>query len=316
MNKVSIKILQTLVFICFLSGIAQSETTTEEFLLMNDSIQLPGTLTYNKNLEQQPLVIFVQGSGNPDRNGNQTALGVNANYIKALRDSLNKNNIAFYSYDKRNVTKANIPILINHFVFEDLVADVRTVIDSFKSDKRFNSITLLGHSQGSLVAMLAVSDDIDKYISLAGLGESVDNAITRQISAQSESLGQTTKDHFKELKSTGKIKEVNPMLLSIFAEANLDFLKSYMEYQPTNEISKLKIPTLIINGTKDIQVTVKDAEALHKANPSSKLVIIENMNHVLKTIEKDSDNLTSYSKADFPLSQELITVITKFITQQ
>ncbi|MEO1033206.1 MAG: alpha/beta hydrolase [Bacteroidota bacterium] len=317
MKKISINIvLLCAILLVSLAGIAQTQIISEELLLMNDSIQLPGTLTYNKNLERQPLIIFVQGSGNPDRNGNQPALGINANYIKVLRDGLNRNNIAFYSYDKRNVTKANMPTLMKHFVFEDLVEDVSTAILHFKSEKRFNHITLLGHSQGALVALLAVSNDIDKYISLAGLGTSVDMAITRQISAQNESLGQSAKDHFEELNDTGDIKEVNPMLLSIFAKANLDFLKSYMKYHPTDEISKLKIPTLIINGTKDIQVTVKDAEALHKANPSSKLAVIEKMNHVLKVIENDSDNLTSYSNVNFPLSKELITVITEFITQQ
>ena len=73
------------------------------------------------------------------------------------------------------------------------------------------------------------------------------------------------------------------------------------------------MPILILNGTKDLQVTVEDANNLHNAQPNSELVIIENMNHVLKTIEKDEDNLTSYSSPDFPLSSELISAIENFI---
>ena len=37
------------------------------------------------------------------------------------------------------------------------------------------------------------------------------------------------------------------------------------------------------------------------------------MNHVLKNIEKDSDNMNSYYSAEFKLSTELITTIVDFL---
>ena len=37
------------------------------------------------------------------------------------------------------------------------------------------------------------------------------------------------------------------------------------------------------------------------------------MNHVLKTIEKDEDNLSSYVSDKFPISEEFIKVITNFV---
>lgn len=313
MKKVNKFIAQTIILFITSISAAQSEIISEDFLLMNDSIQLPGTLTYNKELKQQPLIIFVQGSGNPDRNGNQPAFGVNINYIKLLRDKLNKNGFAFYSYDKRNVTPSNIKHILKSFVFKDLADDAKKAIENFESDERFNQIIIIGHSQGSLVAMLAANENVDKYISLAGLSESVDKAITRQVTGQSKVLGEVTARHFKELSETGKIKEVNPQLLSIFAKPNLPFFKSYLKYDPKEEINKLNMPCLIINGTKDIQVEIEDAKKLHKAKPEAQLSIIENMNHVLKIITKDEDNLKSYSSPDFPLSEELVNVITEFI---
>jgi len=42
-------------------------------------------------------------------------------------------------------------------------------------------------------------------------------------------------------------------------------------------------------------------------------VLIENMNHVLKHIEKDADNMNSYYSADFSLSEKLITTVVAFI---
>ena len=70
---------------------------------------------------------------------------------------------------------------------------------------------------------------------------------------------------------------------------------------------------IILNGTKDIQVTIKEAKALHEANKNSELVIIENMNHVLKEILKDEDNIKSYYSADYTISSQLIETIVSFI---
>jgi len=290
-----------------------SQIIVEEVALSNDSIQLPGTLSYSSDVSSQPLVIFIQGSGNPDRNGNQLELGIKANYIQQLRDALNQEGIGFYSYDKRNVTKSNIPLFIDNYQFEMLAKDAEVAIDHFKNDKRFEAIVLLGHSQGSLVAMLASNEHVTKYISLAGTGEPVDRTIVKQITAQNTELGNITEAHFTELKATGGIANVNPMLQAVFAPTNLDFLSSYLKYDPVEEIKKLTLPVLIINGDKDLQVSVENAQKLHAASEDSEIVIVNNMNHVLKHIENDSNNQASYFSGDFPLSSELVAVLVAFI---
>jgi len=160
--------------------------------------------------------------------------------------------------------------------------------------------------------MLA-SEHADAYISLAGPGETIDKTIIRQVTTQNPEFGAAAKAHFKELQETGGIKEVNPNLITIFAKPNLPFFNSWIQYDPLDEIKKLAIPALIVNGTKDIQVSVGDARALHKANPKAKLEIIKDMNHVLKQINKDEDNLRSYYSPDFPLSTALIDTIVAFI---
>lgn len=292
---------------------AQNEIISEDYNLSNDSIKLPGTLTYNNNLKKQPLVIYVHGSGNVDRDGNQGG-AIKANYIKQLSEELNKNGIAFYRYDKRTSTQENMKFIMQGITLLDFVDDVKVVIDEFKDDERFSTITLIGHSQGSLVGMLALSGVIDKYVSLAGPSASIDETIILQLRKQrGDSIANIAASHFKELKNTGTIKNVNPMLYQIFNPQNQPFFKSWIKYNPQAEIKTIDIPILIINGAKDLQVTVEDAKALHQANPSSKLVIIEEMNHVLKNIEKDEDNLKSYSSPNFSISDELINVLTNFI---
>ena len=292
---------------------AQSEISVEEINLKNESILLPGTLSYNQNLDKQALIIFVHGSGNVDRNGNQAG-AVQANYIKQLAEALNQNGIAFYRYDKRTATPENMKYLMQGISFLDFVADAKIAIDHFKDDSRFSSIHLIGHSQGSLVAMLALSEGSDKYISIAGPASRVDQILIEQIRKQNgDSISGIAASHFEELKTSGTIKNVNPIFLQLFNPQNLAFFESWMKYSPQEEFQKVTIPTLIINGTKDLQVPVEEALALHRANPNSELLIIENMNHVLKHIEKDEDNFKSYSTPDFPISEELLKAIIDFI---
>lgn len=297
-----------------LSAITNAQSIKEEtILLKNREIELPGSLSYDTTIKRQPLVIFIPGSGNPDRNGNQFAMGIKPSYIKQLADSLNTKGIAFYRYDKRTATAKNIPILLKGMKFSELAEDVKIIINHFKEDKRFSDIVLIGHSQGSLVGMLAVNDYVDKYISLAGLAVTAEKTIVRQIRAQNEELGNTTQMHFDELNKTGTINEINPMLMSIFAPQNQTFLKDYNRYKPSVIIKSITIPTLIINGDADIQVPIEDAELLHESLPESTLAIIPKMNHVLKTVEDTTQNQMSYMSSDFPLSQELITTLIQFI---
>ena len=291
------------------NSVSQNDIKSEDFLITNENIELPGTLTYSKNSKH--LIIWVHGSGNVDRNGNQAGVNVNANYIKQFRDAVNKNDIAFFSYDKRTANPKNTQFL-KGIVFDDLVSDLKSVIIFLKKKKSFKEIILVGHSQGSLIAMLA-SNEADKYISLAGPGEAIDQTIIKQVTSQSKPLGDIAKAHVKELKETGTIKEINPYLISLFAKPNHPFLSNWFQYNPSEEISKVKLPTLIINGDNDLQVKISDAKQLKASKSDAELKIIKNMNHVLKTVTSPGDNQASYFSSKFPISEELINVVTEFV---
>ncbi len=294
----------------------KAQVQTEEVLLKNGNIELSGTLSFSNT--EQPLLIYIAGSGNVDRNGNQEPM-FKANYIKQFRDKIVSEGIAFFSYDKRTANPKNANYLKNT-VFEDLVKDAKVIIQHFKSDSRFNKIILLGHSQGALVGMLA-SQGVDKFISLAGAGESIDKVLIRQISKQKPILANVAKQHCKELRETGAIKKVHPMLMSVFHPMNHKFLSTWMQYDPAKEIQKLKLPIAIIQGDKDLQVDFKDVKRLFDHNPNTHKFLIEDMNHVLKKIttqgnnklKEQRDNQNSYISPDYPISKELIKVVKEFI---
>jgi hypothetical protein len=296
--------LSFLVFILMGITIGFAQITTEEITIQNQAIQLPGTLTYSS--EKSPLIIWVHGSGGVDRDGNQPQ------YIKQFRNAVNKKNIAFFSYDKRTANPQNSAFLKDGVFFNDFVFDVEEVVNHFKNDTRFSNITLAGHSQGSLIAMMALKN-VDKYISIAGAGETIDKILIKQLNAQSPEYGKIAKAHFKELKETGGIREVNPNLMAIFAKPNQEFWSSWVAIDPITEIKKVTIPTLIVNGDKDIQVGIENASNLKTAKPNASFVIIQNMNHILKDIQKEEDNIKSYSAPAFPVSKKLIETIVSFI---
>jgi hypothetical protein len=53
---------------------------------------------------------------------------------------------------------------------------------------------------------------------------------------------------------------------------------------------------------------------LSAAKPDAKLLIIDNMNHILKEAEADRQkNLATYSNPELPLKQELVKELVSFI---
>jgi fermentation-respiration switch protein FrsA (DUF1100 family) len=116
----------------------------------------------------------------------------------------------------------------------------------------------------------------------------------------------------------GKVVDSVPdILMSIFKPSGQPFIMSWFKYNPCEEIQKLQIPILIIQGINDIQVGVEDARMLAKANQRAKIELISNMNHLLKIVIGDrNENLATYSNPDLPISQELISKINLFITNE
>lgn len=290
------------------------EMLTESVVVYNEAIELSGTLKLPSENKAQTLVIFIHGSGPIDRNGNAPKSPMKPNYIQQLGDTLQTRGIAFFSFDKRTANPKNIPYLATTR-FQDFGADVALLINYFKQDGRFKKLFLIGHSQGSLIAIQQKSPFITGIISLAGGGTSVDNVLIRQLEAQNPAFGPIVKAHITELMETDTILKVNPFLTGLFGAGQQQFLKSWIQVDPIIEIKNQTKPILILQGDEDLQVSSADAKALASANKNSELVLIPKMNHVLKTVENARENQQSYYDFNFPLSAKLITKILTFITQ-
>jgi fermentation-respiration switch protein FrsA (DUF1100 family) len=89
-----------------------------------------------------------------------------------------------------------------------------------------------------------------------------------------------------------------------------------MAYDPSEQLSELDVPTLIINGTHDIQVPESEAQLLKEADPEAELMLVEGMNHVLKEApENREENLATYTNPDLPLADGLVEGIVDFLNR-
>ncbi|MDR0229392.1 MAG: alpha/beta hydrolase [Flavobacteriaceae bacterium] len=268
---------------------------------------------YLANKDSKQLAIIIAGSGPTDKNGNSAA-GVKANSYKYLAEGLKENGINTFTYNKRMFAQMkNQTINESDIVFEDNVKDLKLVIDYFK--KEYSNIILIGHSEGALVATLATQNNkaVSKLISLQGPGESIDKTLYRQITKQAPFLANTIEDIHKKLKREEKVEDVNPMLMNLYRPAVQPYLISWMRYDPTVEIKKVKQPILILQGDKDLQIQTDQGDNLKEAMPTATLVTLKGMNHVLKTVIRDEENLALYNKSNVPLHVELVPTIVNFI---
>jgi pimeloyl-ACP methyl ester carboxylesterase len=250
--------------------------------------KLYGTLLSKNN--QQPIGIIIAGSGPTDRNGNST-LGAATNEYQMLAYSLDSQNIATFRYDKRGIAKSAYEgMKEGDLVFEDYVKDAEKIFDYLHDSLGFKNIYFIGHSEGSLIGMLASEKKkVSGYISVAGAGRPIDEILNEQMQKQPlpDSVKQQIPVIFNLLKKGQQADQVPSELNMLFRKSIQPYLISWLKYSPQKEIKKLRCPILILQGGCDIQVTEQDAKNLHEANKKSTLDIIPNMSHTLKNAGKD-----------------------------
>ena len=306
------KKISTLVIIMLSLQLVWGQSSEELFIKSSDSLKLSGTLLMPSKVKGDLcLAIIIAGSGPTDRDGNNMMMKNNS--LKDLAEGLSKNKIASYRYDKRAVGKSlRASIKEENLRFEDYINDVKALIKYFKNDSRFSSIVLIGHSEGSLIGMVAAQNtDVDKYISIAGVGRTADLILKDQLREQ---YGIKNISPIIDSLKLGYMVANLGKFKSIFRPSVQPYMISWFKYNPQVEIQKLSCPTLILQGDNDIQVKVSEAELLYKSKSSAEYKIISGMNHVLKIIKGDFNaNLKSYYNSDISTSKVLIKVISKFI---
>ena len=298
--------------------ICEAQFITEENTFATPTGNLAGTLILPTTGKIFKLVVIQAGSGPTDRNGNIGNV-LKANSYRLIAEALSKKNIATLLTDKRGVGKSMGAMKSEASLrFDDYADDLAGWISFIKKDKRIGKIFMAGHSEGSLVGMIAAQKEkVNGYISIAGAGESIDKIITWQYAQNSPKIADEVDSLLSRMRNKQKIDTIPPYLLSILRPSVQPYILSWMLHDPCAEIKKLTIPILILQGTTDIQAEVKQAEMLKACKPSATLKIITGMNHILKEAPIDrTKNIATYSDGTLPIMPGLVDLIAAFVNKK
>ncbi|MCP4610593.1 MAG: alpha/beta hydrolase [Planctomycetes bacterium] len=293
-----------------------TESTSSPISLVTPSGTLHGTLELPTTEKIVPVFLIVAGSGPTDRDGNSAMLPGKNDSLKMLAEVLAQNGFASVRYDKRGIGESKDAGLNEEDLrFDDLVDDAVAWISQLRDDNRFSKIGIIGHSEGSLIGVLATSKtNPDAYISLEGAGYPAYEIIQEQLTGQPEAIVSEVNRINIELIAGNTVQDIDPSLYSLFRPSIQPYLISWYKYSPATEIAKLTCPVLIVQGTTDIQVKTLDAELLKAANPNSVYALIKGMNHILKDAPLDqAANVATYSNPDLPLSADFLNALMGFI---
>ena len=311
------RLLITILFIV-LQFVCEAQFIAEEKTFATPTGNLAGTLILPTNGKVFKLVVIHAGSGPTDRNGNIGNV-LKANSYRLIAEALSKQNIATLLIDKRGVGKSMGAMKSEASIrFDDYADDLADWISFIKKDKRIGKIFIAGHSEGSLVGMIAAQKEkVDGYISISGAGESIDKIITWQFAQKSPKIADVVDSLLSRMRNKQKIDTVPPYLLSILRPSVQPYILSWMLHDPCADIKKLTVPILILQGTTDIQVEVKQAEMLKACKPSATLKIVTGMNHILKEAPIDrTKNIATYSDGTLPIMPGLVDLITAFVNKK
>jgi alpha-beta hydrolase superfamily lysophospholipase len=246
--------------------------------------QLCGSLVLPPGRGPWPAALVIAGSGPTDRDGNSFLLDAPCDNLKLLAQALAARGIASLRYDKRGVGASRYPGLSEEALrFEDLVADAVTLGRLLQRDERVASLTLLGHSEGALIASLAAQALAPRaLVCIAGAGERASDVIRQQLQQQlPPELLMRSLAVLDLLEDGLTTQDVPEELVLLFRPSVQPYLVSGSRHDPAQVLGQLQLPVLLLQGAQDAQVGVAHAQRLQAAQPNARLAVVPRMDHLL-----------------------------------
>jgi pimeloyl-ACP methyl ester carboxylesterase len=269
-------------------------------------------------------VLIIPGSGPTDRDGNNP-LGVRAASYRLLAEGLAARGIGSVRIDKRGMFGSRTAVAdANAVTVADYASDVRAWVKAIRAATGAPCVWLLGHSEGGLVALAAASEaseGVCGLILVAAPGRKVGAALREQLRANPANapLLDQALAAIDRLEAGQRVDAaaLHPALMSLFAPPVQGFLISLLAQDPASLLARYPGPALVVHGRRDIQAAVADAERLAAARPGVKLVMLDEVNHVLKRVATDdrAANAAAYSNPDLPLAPEVVEAVAGFVSQ-
>ena len=183
--------------------------------------------------------------------------------------------------------------------------------------KDYDRVVVVGHSEGAKIGTMASAGNsrVAGLVLLAGAGRPTDEILKTQIRQTSPMVLESVSSIIDTLKMGRMVEQVPQMLYALFRPSVQPYLISDFAVDPVEVLQGVDVPVLIIQGDKDLQIGVEDARLLQEVRPDAELVIIPNMNHVLKPcVSTDmAVQMETYVKPDIRIEPLVAREIADFI---
>jgi pimeloyl-ACP methyl ester carboxylesterase len=258
----------------------------EEVNFFSDTVALAGTMTLPIGPGPYPAILLIAGSGAQTRDEEVFGFPV----FQILSDSLTRHGFGVLRYDKRG-TGSSTGDLMSCTVY-DLAGDVLAGIRFLKtrSDIDTSRIALLGHSEGSAVAMVVASGDraVATVVVLGGAAVCGDTVILEAVHRQEleRQMSSLTPDQKKSLPSADSLARLR--VGAELAAMRSPWYRQFLKFDPAEVIGSVSCPVLAIYGGKDVQVSADlnrgpmEAALQKGGNSRSRVVVIPDANHLFQ----------------------------------
>lgn len=272
-----------------------------------------------------PVAILLAGSGIGDRDG--LAFGVPT--LAQLAGSLAEAGILAVRYDKRGNGQSGGRG--ESATLSDYAEDVRAVFKwlAARKDVDPKRITLVGHSEGAWVALLAASREkrFAGVVSIAGAGSTGAELILKQ---QQMALAQSTMTLAERETRVALQKQIQTAALTgrgwegvpanLRRAADTPWFQSVLLFDPAKTIKNVRQPLFIVHGALDKQVPVAHAERLTDLartvsdSKSVELTLVRGVNHLLTpAITGEIDEYASLT--DRTVSPDVTAAVNAWLTK-
>lgn len=311
--------LRAIVPVLFAMGtVAEAQESRDSIVqFTSGALTLEGTLVVPAGRGPFPGAVIIAGSGPTDRNGNSPA-GIGTDAYAMLARGLAERGIASLRYDKRGLPSAKGTFEMAATTMADFAGDATAAARALAARPDIGPVLFIGHSEGGTLAMMAAAAGapVHGLVLVATAGRSTTVILREQLGRQlpPDMLAAFDTAWAAYLKGDTTVAPP-PALAGLFAPVNRNFIVSWQAIDPVALLRSLSLPTLVVQGETDVQITVEDARALASARPDVRLEILPGVNHVLKeaTGSTAMAQTAAYTNRSLPLAPTVVPAIADFI---
>ncbi len=308
------------------------------------NINLAGTLTIPEGKGKFPAVILISGSGPQNRNEEL----YHHQPFKVIADYLTKKGIAVLRYDDRG-TAASEGDFATATTF-DFTDDAKAAIEYLKNRKEIDKkkIGAIGHSEGGAISpILTQKTKLNFIVLMAAPGLKGDQLLNLQRKKQEELQGinslatQQRQLVFQEvydviLDTTLTKEETSKKTMEVFnkhwgemvpaqqlqqinEQHNLEWLKTFIRFNPATYLEEVNCEVLAINGEKDSQVPAEEnlaaiQKSVKLAGEEVTIKSYPNLNHLFQKAE--TGGVQEYKEIEQTIEPQVLEDITNWILNQ